>query len=438
MLSGISGGGLLFAQNKKKSQNKKKTTLSEKARLENRKKQLLNDISSTGKLLKETEKSKEAALQRALLLNTKIQQRNQLIDAYREEVSFLDVQITANRSELSRLEDRLNAMKENYGRMVFMAYKNREDTDQLIYLLASDNVNNAYRRMNYFRQVAEFRKVSAEKIMAVREEVSTATRQLEAAKQEKNTLLSAETSQKQLLETEKGEAEILAKKLKGREKELRNKIEKAERERLALEVKIKKIIDAEIEAERRRAEEKARMEAEKKKTAEAKKSTSGTKPAEPTKPAAPEKPLVLSVTPETRALSNSFEGNKGLLPWPVERGVISGNFGTHPHPVLKNISVKNDGVDITAPAGAEARAVFGGVVSGVFPVEGFGNVVILRHGEYLTVYSNLGQVSVGRDQKVNAKQKVGTIQPADNGKSVMNFQIRKGTAILNPAGWLAR
>jgi septal ring factor EnvC (AmiA/AmiB activator) len=105
---------------------------------------------------------------------------------------------------------------------------------------------------------------------------------------------------------------------------------------------------------------------------------------------------------------------------------------------LKNISVKNDGIDITAPAGAEARAVFGGVVSGVFPVEGFGNVVIIRHGEYLTVYSNLGQILVSRDQKVSAKQKVGIIQPAENGKSVMNFQIRKGTAILNPAGWLAR
>ncbi len=425
-----------WAQTKAKPQSKKQAPVSEKAKLEQKKKQLINDISATGKLLKETEKNKEAALQRALLLNTKIQQRNQLIDAYREEVSLLDMQISSNKAELSRLETRLQAMKENYARMVFLAYKNREDSDQLMYLLAAENVNNAYRRLNYFKQVAEFRKVSAEKIKGVKEEISAATAELEAVKNEKSTLLVAETEQKKIMEVEKGEAESLAQKLKGKEKELRAKIEKAERERAALEVKIKKIIEAEIEAERKRAEEKARLDAEKKKVAEAGKPAAGTKPAAETKPA--EKPLVMNVTPETRALSNSFEGNKGVLPWPVERGVISGNFGTHPHPVLKNITVKNDGIDITAPSGSEARAVFGGVVSGVFPVDGFGNVVIIRHGEYLTVYSNLAQVSVSRDQKVSAKQKLGTIETAENGKSVMNFQIRKGASILNPAGWLAR
>ena len=429
----------LNAQTSKKK--KKKAPVSEKAKLEKEKKRLLTDITATGKLLKETEKNKEAALQRAGLLNTKIQQRNSLIVTYQKEVSFLDTRITENKREIGRLEEQLSALKTAYKKMIFYAYKNREGTDHLLYILASDDVNKAYRRFNYFKQVTDFRRSKADKIKAVRTGITKVTERLEADRSEKGELLAAETGQRQMLESEKKEQEILAAQLKGKEAELRKKIEKNERERLALEEKIKKIIAAEIEAERKRAEEKARKEAERK-AAASKPASTGTKPAGPgttTKPATTTtKPVELTVTPETRALSNSFEGNKGALPWPVEKGAITGNFGTHPHPVLKNVSVKNDGIDITAPAGSDARAVYGGTVSGVFPVEGYGNVVIVRHGEYLSVYSNLSTVYVSRDQKIKAKDRIGKIETGENGKAVMNFQIRKGSAILNPSGWLAR
>jgi len=145
----------------------------------------------------------------------------------------------------------------------------------------------------------------------------------------------------------------------------------------------------------------------------------------------------MTVTPETRMKSASFEGNKGNMPWPVEKGAITGRFGVQPHPYLKNVTVKNDGVDITAPAGSPARAIFDGEVSGIFAVDGYGKVVILRHGEYYTVYSNLSEVNVKKDTKVSAKQKIGSIMTAENGKSVINFQIRKGSATLNPSLWLA-
>lgn len=418
------------------SSQKKKQTVSEKTRLEQQKKRLVNDISATGKLLKETEKKHDAALQRAGLLNTKIQQRNALIVTYATEVDFLDNRITENRKEINRLESNLGALKASYKKMVFHAYKNRETTDQLLYLLAAENVNTAFRRLNYFRQVSEFRKLKAEKIKGIRKGITEATLLLETDRNEKHGLLSAETNQRRLLESEKKEQEQLAVQLKGKEAELRKKIDKSERERVDLEARIKKIINAEIEAERKRAEEKARIAAEKKSPASKPAGHTASNPGG-TAPAA-EKPVVMTVTPETRALSNSFEGNRGSLPWPVEKGAISSNFGTHPHAVLKNVSIKNDGVDITAPAGSEARAVFGGTVSGIFPVEGYGNVVIVRHGEYLTVYSNLAEVSVSRDQKLKAKEHIGRIETSENGQSVMNFQIRKGAAILNPSGWLAR
>ena len=439
MLAALLNVGPAMAQSSKK----KKQKVSEKTRLEQQKKRLVNDIAATGKLLKETEKKHDAALHRAGLLNTKIQQRNALIATYATEVELLDSRITENRREINRLEANLDALRESYKKMVFNAYKNRESADQLLYVLAAENMNTAFRRFNYFKQVSEFRKLKAEKIRNVREGITRATQELETDRNEKNNLLSAETNQRQQLESEKKEQEVLAVQLKGKEAELRKKIEKNERERLNLEARIKKIIEAEIEAERKRAEEKARKEAERK--AAASKPAATSKPATgssgssgtATKPAV-EKPVVMTVTPETRAISNSFEGNRGALPWPVEKGAISSNFGTHPHPVLKNVTVKNDGIDITAPSGSEARAVYGGTVSGIFPVEGYGNVIIIRHGEYLTVYSNLSQVYVSRDQKVKAKDRLGKIETNDTGKSVMNFQIRKGSAILNPSGWLAR
>ena len=438
LLAGISGA---YAQTPKK---KKKPPVSEKTKLEQQKKRLVNDISATGKLLKETEKKHDAALQRAGLLSTKIQQRNALIVTYATEVELLDTRITENRREINRLESNLQALKASYKKMVFHAYKNRESTDQLLYLLAAENINTAYRRLNYFKQVGEFRKLKAEKIKSVKSGITQAVETLESDKAAKTSLLTAETDQRKMLESEKKEQEVLATQLKGKEAELKRKIDKAEAERVTLEAKIRKIINDEIEAERKRAEAKALADAKKKADAAAK--ANATKPATSpntntgstaAKPAAP-KEVVMTVTPETRALSNSFEGNRGVLPWPVEKGAISSNFGTHPHPVLKNITVKNDGIDITAPSGSSARAVFGGTVSGIFSVEGYGRVVIVRHGEYLTVYSNLSEVSVSRDEKIKAKDRIGQIETAENGKSVMNFQIRKGASILNPSGWLAR
>lgn len=429
------GAGEVYAQASKTK--KKQQKVSEKTRLEQQKKRLAKDIAATGQLLKETEKKHDAALQRANLLGTKIQQRSALITTYANEVEFLDNRITENRREINKLEENLGALKTTYARMVFHAYKNRETTDQLLYLLAADNINIAFKRLNYFKQVSEFRKLKAEKIKTVRKGISIATEALEADRNSKNVLLVAETDQRRMLESERKEQEQLAVQLKGKEADLRKKIEKGERERITLEARITKIVNAEIEAERKRAEEKAKRDAGK--TAGTNKPTtvkSEVNTSSESKPATRE--VVMTVTPETRALSNSFEGNRGNLPWPVEKGAISSNFGTHPHPILKNITIKNDGIDITAPAGSEARAVFGGTVSGIFPVEGYGNVVIIRHGEYLTVYSNLSEVFVSRDQKIKAKDRIGRIETAESGKSVMNFQIRKGAAILNPSGWLAR
>jgi septal ring factor EnvC (AmiA/AmiB activator) len=194
-------------------------------------------------------------------------------------------------------------------------------------------------------------------------------------------------------------------------------------------------------AEKKRAEAARIAEEKRRKVAEAAKTNENkvagnkaeNKVVEPPAP----KPVNLNVTPETKELSDQFEGNKGRLPWPVEKGTISGGFGITAHPYLKGVTIKNDGVDISTSQGAEVRAVFKGKVSGVFAVQGYGKVIILRHGEYLTVYSNLAEVAVSKDASVSLKQKLGRVETSDNGKTFINFQIRKGSLTLNPQSWLA-
>ena len=126
------------------------------------------------------------------------------------------------------------------------------------------------------------------------------------------------------------------------------------------------------------------------------------------------------------------------MPWPVDKGVITGKYGTQPHPVFSNIEIKNDGIDITTDKGAAVRSVYQGEVTGVFKVDGYENVVIIRHGDYLTVYSNLASVSVSKNVKVDAKQKIGIVATDDDGKTYLNFQVRLGSAVQNPTVWLSK
>ena len=229
---------------------------------------------------------------------------------------------------------------------------------------------------------------------------------------------------------EKKEQEETLSVLKKKEKTLKKDLEKKRADARKLDGSIQRVIEREIAKERSRAEAKSKAKSE----AERKKAVSAGKPV-PETPKEPE----MRVTTETRALSGKFESNKGRLPWPVDRGVISESFGTHPHPVLKGISTNNNGINISTSAGASVKSIFAGEVSGVISIPGANMAIIIKHGEYLTVYSNLASASVSKGQKVSARQSIGVADRDDSGnKSEAHLEIWKGKTKLNPADWISR
>jgi len=412
-----------------------------KIALQKKQQQLLKEIELTGKKIQETSKNKQITIEKIEKITGKIQLRKELISSYQQQVNELDNEISVNASEIGKLTTKLNNLKADYGEMVFNAYKNRGNYDKLLYIFGAKDANKAFQRAQYFKRLSAARKDIAFEIQKNQERLNQKLAELNQLRQQKNTALSNEANQKAQLEKERIEQEQMVVKLKGKEKELKAQLAKKERERIDLENKIRKIIEAEILAEKKRAEAARIAEEKRRKAAEAAKTnenkTTGNKTESKVVETPAPKPVNLNVTPETKELSDQFEGNKGRLPWPVEKGTISGGFGITAHPYLKGVTIKNDGVDISTSQGAEVRAVFKGKVSGVFAVQGYGKVIILRHGEYLTVYSNLAEVAVSKDANVSLKQKLGRVETSDNGKTFINFQIRKGSLTLNPQSWLA-
>jgi septal ring factor EnvC (AmiA/AmiB activator) len=312
--------------------------------------------------------------------------------------------------------------------MIYFAYRNKDSYGKLMFLFAAGNFNQAYQRLKYFQQYNEYRKKQAEAIVTTQTEIKAQINELEQKKEDKKLLLSSEEQEKLNLSKEKAEQEGILVKLQDKEKLLKGELEQKKRDAEALTAAIKKLIQEEI----RRQEEKEREKliALNKKKEEKKKTPKISKERE-------KAVFVPELTKEAEQLSNDFASNKGKLPWPVVKGVITDGFGEHEHPTIKGFIVNNNGVDISTNKGSTARAVFGGEVTGVASVPGAGKIIIVRHGEYLSVYSNLSEVNVKTGDKISVKQTLGSIAYNDeDAKTTVNFQIWKGQKILNPEDWL--
>ncbi|MCS6978622.1 MAG: peptidoglycan DD-metalloendopeptidase family protein [Flavobacteriales bacterium] len=395
-----------------------------RAELQRRQNQLLKELETANKELKATGKSLEAVSQTMRQLDKKIGLREALIANYQKELGLLHRKIDSCALVAGHLENRLESIKKDYARMVVTEYKMLSPHDESLYLLAARDVNDAYLRRSYFKAMRNYRRYLAAEVTQKQAELADVLDVLRRARQEATDALRQQEMQKAYLAAEMAEKQKLAAQLKSREKEIRQLIAKKEKERRELEARIKKLIEEEIAAEKRRAEARAAKEKARRPASEA-----------PSPPKGERRPAELRATPESAELSDAFENNRGRLPWPVERGAVASGFGVQAHAFLRNVQVRNDGIDIAAPAGATVRSVFKGTVTGVFPVQGFGNVVILRHGEYLTVYANLDKVHVARGAQVSARQALGSL-PTGDSQTTMNFQIRQGAQALNPLSWL--
>jgi murein hydrolase activator len=425
--------------------------------LENKKKKLQSDIRLTKDLLEETKQNKKESLTQLVTLNKKIGMHEELITTISSQVSLLDHEIIDNNNNVKQLSTELKALKDEYALMIKYAYKNKGTYDRLMFLMSSANFNQAYNRLKYMQQYTVYRQTQGKLIVTKQQELIARVNELHIAKGEKVTLVVEQKSQVGELNGEKQTQEKSLVQLQQKEKELKTELKKKQEDSQKLQAAIQAIIEEEIrkarelaikEQARKAAElaatkEKERLAAlEKKKKEDAKLGKKTTKkeiekPIEKEiKPNVEPKANVLILTPEAQNLSNSFEANKGRLSWPVTEGVITSKFGVHEHPVLKNIKVKNDGINITTKRGASVRAIFEGEVTGVVSIPNAGKAVIVRHGDYLSVYTNLSDVNVKKGDKLKLKQSIGIISIDDNNKSEFQLQIWKGSNTLDPQNWI--
>lgn len=383
-----------------------------KKELERKKQQLQKEIDQTNKELNATAKSKKLTASQVDALKKKIKLRQQLIGTINSELDGLSNQITTTSGEITSLEHKMEQLRNEYANMVRFAQRNQGSYQRLMFIFASDDFNQAFKRLKYLQQYSDSRKRQAALIDSTQSQLSSRKSELEAKKNEKTSLRNQELQQKQELEKDKKEQDKVLANLQDREKKLKKQLAEKQKAKQRLDRAIDNLIRKEIEA------------AKKKATASGKKNVTNAN--------------VFSLTPESQKLSNSFAGNKGKLPWPVEKGNISSSFGEHPHPELKGIVVKNNGIDIRSTPNSQARSVFDGEVSGVITIPGSNSAVIIRHGEYLSVYSNLESVFVKKGDKVTTRQKIGQVYTDQaEGTTELHLEIWKGTTKLNPAPWLA-
>ena len=391
---------------------------------------LQKEISTANQLLKKTTKDKEMTLNEVNLLDKKIKQRENLIKAYNEQIAVLDEEISKGQSNIASLNSDLGKLRKEYSKMVAFAYKNRSHYNNLEFIFASKDFNQAFSRMRYIRQFSDSRKNKMEQIATTEKRINEEVQASQQAREEQAALLKDEKAQQAALKTEKEDLNKQVANLKKKEGSIQQDIKNKQQQAQKLQKAVDDIIAEEIrkanaEAERKRKEAEKAAEKNKDKTTK------------PTTTTAPPKDKGMALTPAEKTLSSNFVGNKGKLPWPVERGVISSSYGKHTSVVSSKVTVTNNGIDIATTEGAKARAVFDGEVTSVTKLTGANTVVIIRHGEYFTVYSNLENVTVKRGDKVKTKQNIGTVHTNKNeNKTELHFELLKETTRQNPANWL--
>jgi septal ring factor EnvC (AmiA/AmiB activator) len=388
-----------------------------KDKLQNTKKQLEDEIRYTNSLLEQTQKTKQTSLNRLVILNKQIEKRELLIETMNKEIGQIQIQIEVQDMQIQKLATDLQKMKAEYARMIYYAYKNLNAYNRLMFIFSAKDFNQAFHRLKYYQQYSVYRRKQAEIIQAMQMELTRQKKVLEETKGKKLSLVQLKEQEKTHLTKEKQEKDNTVKELSQKEKQLIATLKEKQQAAARLQKEIEKLIAEEIRA----AAERARNAG--KKEAIPKMETARTE---------------MMLTPVEVELSNSFAANKGKLPWPSEKGIITGIFGEHPHPVLKYVKVRNNGIDISTEKGANARAVFNGKVSRVMSFPNLNKVVIIRHGEYLTVYSNLESVMVRDGEIVTTKQNIGTVHtnPEDS-RTDLHFEIWLGKTIQNPQEWLA-
>lgn len=382
----------------------------QRSQLENQRKELLKEINLTKQLLEETSANKKKSLSQLNTLEKQIELRQKVIINISKEIASLSASIKEIESVITSLENDLQELKDSYAELLVNVYKNRSEMNELIFIFSSKSFNDAFQRMKYLQRYGEFRKTQAQLIENTKKTLSGKLSDLEKKKAEKQRLFNDQKRQKEKLDNERKEKDEIINELLSQERKLKKNLKKQQDNAEKLNKKIEEIIQREIELARKKAE----VQNKEKK----------------------EGSNVLRDTPESAQLSADFSANMGKLPWPVQKGIISSRFGKHQHPILK-VETFNNGIDIKTNQNAEVRSIFKGEVVSVVYNPGFQRAVIIRHGEYFTVYSNLKDVIVKTGDTVKEKQTIGAVYTdTEENKTEVHLEVWKGTKKLNPALWI--
>ena len=444
--------------------------------LKNERAQIKKQIAAQQQKLRKNERDVKERLKNLMVINSEIADKRRTIDTIRRDISHLDGNITMLNSQLDVLGKELNDRKQKYVKSMRYMHRNRSIQSQLMFIFSAKNFSQMYRRMRFMREYASYQRAQGEEVKTKQAEVNAKHQQLTATKKQKSNLLYKGEQERRSLEGKQVEQQNVVNTLQKQQKTIQGIIAKQQKRDAAINAQIDRLVAIEVEkarqraiaeAKRKAAEEAKRAEAERKRKAEelARKQAElarKQKEAEAARHKAEEqrneedrraiaeakklerevedakkeqsKPLVYNLDSEDRRISGSFESNRGRLPMPITGGYrIVSHFGQYNVEGLKNVRLDNKGINILGSAGAKARSIFDGEVSAVFSMGGVTGVMV-RHGSYISVYCNLSSVSVHRGQKVSARQVLGTVGQ-DN---ILQFQLRKERAKLNPESWLGR
>ncbi|MBP9793732.1 MAG: peptidoglycan DD-metalloendopeptidase family protein [Flavobacterium sp.] len=375
-------------------------------KLEEQKARIQEEIREKERLLGEQKKKEKNVVKVVAKQNEKIGLQVKLINTTEKQKKVLGNSMYINQMKVNQLKRDLAVLKEDYAEMIEKSYKSRSEQSKAMFLLSSDNFLQAYKRAQYMKQYSSFRKMQGEEIKQKTAELEQYNNKLSKQKKEKEKLIAESEKEKQDLEKERQEQQRLLNLIKKDKNKIIAEIRKKQKESRAIEKQIDRLIREAIAAANKKAG-----------------NTTNT--------------TTFVLTPEAKELANDFKANRGRLPWPVEKGALTKRFGRQPHPLEPSIMIESSGIEISSEQGARARSVFSGEVSDVQQAANGTATIVIRHGDYITTYSNLGSVNVSKGQKVTTKQTIGTIHYNNfTGKAVLKFLIFQNTTKLNPQSWI--
>ncbi len=373
--------------------------------LEKKRIELRNEIRRINELRSSNKQKERSVLSQVEDLDQQIRSTENLIKVTNQQANLLTNQISANTNKISRLREELEQLKEDYARMIEKSYKSKSSQSRIMFLLSSENFLQAYKRLQYMKQYTNYRKQQGDEIKVRTEELQELNADLADQKEAKDALIAENRQTRTQLEKNKKAQQDLMQNIRSKEGEFAAQIRQKQQEINKIDAQIEKMIRESIAKSN---EESGSTERN-----------------------------VYELTPAAKALAADFVKNKGRLPWPVRSGVVTSRFGRQPHPVVKSISINNNGVNIDTDSGGKARAVFNGTVSEVQVLKGANKAVMVRHGDYITIYDNLEKVYVKRGDVVSTGQELGAVATSrTSGKTTLHFLIYKNMQKMDPADWI--